>query len=163
VTPVKRIFLASVLIIAVLASAAAATAAVYGPGTPSRQQYVAKAEKVCTKTDRKMSALTKAASKEAKAGDAKRAGNKFGQVASAFAKGVGQLKKLPRPTADRAKLAKWVRSLGVDVKLLAGEAKAYKAGNAGSLSKAVKAAKKHAPKTNAFVAGFGFHSCLVSG
>jgi hypothetical protein len=163
VTTSTRIFIASVLALAVLAGAAVATAAVYGPGTPTRQQYVAKAERVCAKTDKKMTALTRAASKEAKAGNAKRAGNKFGQVASAFGKGVGQLKKIPKPTADRAKLTKWLRSLGVDVKLLAAEAKAYKAGNASKLSKAVKAAKKHGPKTNAIVGGFGFRSCLVSG
>jgi hypothetical protein len=147
--------------LSLLALGAVASAAVYGPGIPTRPQYVAKAEKVCTKTDKKMAALTAAASKDAKAGDAKGAANKFSQVASTFGTGVGQLKKLPRPTADRGVLTKWVRSMAVDVKLVSSEAKAYKAGDAAALKQAVKAEAKHSPKTNAIVRSFAFRSCLV--
>jgi hypothetical protein len=147
--------------LAILALAAVASAAVYGPGVPTRAQYVAKAEKVCTKTNKKMSALTAAASKDAKAGDAKGAGKKFGQVAGAFGKGVSQLKKIPKPTADRGVLTKWLKSMSADVKLIAAEAKAYKAGDAARLNKAVKAESKHAPKTNRIVGSFGFRSCLI--
>jgi hypothetical protein len=148
--------------LALLALSAVASAAVYGPGIPTRQQYVAKAEKSCAKTNKKIADLTKAASKDAKAGNAKGAANKFGQVASTFGKGVGQLKKLPKPTADRGVLTKWLRSMAVDVKLVGAEAKAYKAGDGAGLKKAVKAEAKHAPKTNAIVRGFGFRACLVA-
>jgi hypothetical protein len=153
---------ATAIALVALAGASLAVAAVYGPGIPTRAQYVAKAEKTCAKTNKKIAALTKAASKDAKAGDAKGAANKFGQVASTFGKGVGQLKKLPKPTADRGVLTKWLRSMGVDVKLVGAEAKAYRAGDGAALKKAVKAEAKHAPKTNAVVRGFGFRACLVA-
>jgi hypothetical protein len=146
-----------------LTVAAVAAAAVYGPGIPSRQQYVAKSETVCAKTDSKQGTLTAAAAKSAKAGNAKRAGKQFAQVAAAFNHGVGQLAKLPKPTADRGLLNKWLASMRGDVALLNGEAKAYKAGDATKLAALGKAAHKHAAVTNGIVRGFGFKSCLVGG
>jgi hypothetical protein len=144
------------------AASAIATAAVYGPGIPTRPQYVSKAEKLCGKTDKKMAKLTAAASKDARAGDGKGAGKKFGQVAAAFNKGVAQLNKLPKPTADRGLLNRWLNSMRGDVVLLKGQAKAYRAADGAKLAKLVKAASKHGAKTNAIVNGFGFNSCLVA-
>lgn len=156
------LFLSAALAVLIVSASAVATAAVYGPGIPTRAQYVAQAEKVCGQTDRQMARLTAAAAKDADAGDGKGAGKKFGQVAAAFNKGVAKLAKVPKPTADRGVLNRWLNSLRTDVKLLKGEAKAYQAGDAAKLSKLVKAASKHGAKTNAIVNGFGFDACLVA-
>jgi hypothetical protein len=145
-----------------LSATAIATAAVYGPGVPTRAQYVAKAEKTCGQTDKQMAKRTAAAAKDAKAGNAKGAGKKFGQVAAAFNRGIVKLGKLPKPTADRGVLNRWIKSLRTDVKLLKGQSQAYQAGDAAKLGKLVRAAAKHGARTNAIVRGFGFDSCLVA-
>lgn len=149
-------------LLAALATAAAAQAAVYGPGVPTRARYVVNAEKVCKKDTLAINRFNKGANANLKKGDNKKAGQSLLKGAGIFRKGVGRLAKLTRPTADATLLGRWIKSLRVDVKLFARLGHAVGAhGVAAPTPRILKQSGKHAAKTNQIVNGFGFHFCLL--
>jgi hypothetical protein len=155
---------ANVILAAVAATlllTATALAQTYGPPQPTRSGYVGKAEGICKKTTQKTNKITIGANKRIKKGDLKAAGKKLVKGGNVFTKGIKKLAALPRPPADKAKLGKWMKSLRVDADLFRQIGKAIGAADQKKINKAIKAAGKHAPKSNKLVAGFGFDWCLV--
>ncbi|MFN2612078.1 MAG: hypothetical protein ABR536_01755 [Solirubrobacterales bacterium] len=147
---------------ALLASTAVAAAQVYGPAHPTRAEYVASAEGICTANMKKVNKLVTAANKKTRNGDFKGGGAKIIKAARVFGKSVKALAVLARPPADTVLLGRWVKSLTVDADLFKRLGKALRAGDAAKLTKIAKASRKHAKRTNAIVAGFGFSSCLIN-
>jgi len=147
---------------AALATATAAQAAVYGPGIPTRAQYVANAEKICKKDTLAINHVNKSTNKNLKKGDNKKAGQSLLKGAGIFRKGVGKIARLTRPPADAALLGRWIKSLRIDVKLFARLGHAVGAHGVGSPTpRVLKQSGKHGTKTNQIVNGFGFHFCLL--
>jgi len=130
---------------ALLASTAIAAAAANAPARPTRAEYVAGAEQICTANKRKTNRLVIAANQKTSQGDAKAAGAKVVKAAAVFGKGVRSVRALKRPKADRAVLGKVLAT-----------------GNARKVNKASDAVSAHAKQSNAIVAGLGFHSCLIT-
>lgn len=149
---------------ALLLSASLALSGVYGKGVPTREQYVARAEKVCKGTNKKMNKLSKRSTAALKTGDNKKAGEEIVGVSRVFGKGVRHLGALVKPAADKAVLKNWIVSLHGDVKRLAQLGKIVgKQGVGAASAGAVNRSSAHAAQTNALVAGFGFKHCLITG
>lgn len=147
---------------ALLASTAIAAAAANAPARPTRAEYVAGAEQICTANKRKTNRLVIAANQKTSQGDAKAAGAKVVKAAAVFGKGVRSVRALKRPKADRAVLRRWLESEKVDVRLFRKLGKVLATGNARKVNKASDAVSAHAKQSNAIVAGLGFHSCLIT-
>jgi hypothetical protein len=147
----------------VLAVAGLAFAGVYGNKFPTRQKYVAQAEKICKAGTAKMNKQTNAANAALKKGNNKLGGSLIIASSGTFGKTVGRLGKLVKPKADRKVLKRWLTSLKTDVADLANLGKIIKAKGVGKpAQQALAASAAHAKKTNAIVSKFGFSYCLVN-
>lgn len=147
---------------ALLASTTVAAAALDGPGNPARAHYVAGAEKICTAKKKKTNRLVIAANEKTAQGDTVAASAKVVEAAGVFGDGVEAVGALKRPQADRAVLARWLKSLRIDVKLFKRLGKVLATGGAEKVTRVGAAVSRHGRRSNAIVAAFGFRSCLIS-
>jgi hypothetical protein len=139
----------------------AATALGLTSAEQTRETYVAQVEPICKTNTKANERILAGVEKKVRQGKLKVAAGQFTQAAVAFGKAVKQIKAVPQPVADKAKLAKWTGYLEGETKLLSEIGKALKAGNksrAQTLS--VKLTHNGNLATNA-VLGFDFNYCLI--
>jgi len=127
----------------------------------TRESYVAAVEPICKTNTKANERILAGVEQKVKQGKLAVAAGQFSKASSAFAKAVKQIKAVPQPVADQAKLAKWTGYLEGETKLL------------GEISKALKDGKKTKAQTlsvklthngnlaNNAVLGFDFKYCLI--
>jgi hypothetical protein len=147
---------------ALLAGTAIAAAAATAPARPTRAEYVASAEKICAANKLRTNKLVIAANQKTEQDDTRAAGAKVVKAAAVFGKGVGAVGGLKRPKSDRAVLRHWLQSEQIDVELFRKLGKTLAIGKADKVKKVSATVTKHGKQSNAIVAGFGFHSCLIT-
>lgn len=145
-----------------LATTAIAAAAATAPARPTRAEYVASAETICAANKRRTNKLVIAANQKTEQGDTNTAGAKVVKAAAVFGKGVEAVGNLKRPKPDKAVLGRWLESEKVDVELFRKLGKSLATGKADKVTKVSAAVTEHGKQSNAIVAGFGFHSCLIT-
>jgi hypothetical protein len=118
---------------------------------PTRPEYVAQAEPICKTNVLANRRIFKGAKGQVKAGKLKPASKHFLRAATAFAKTIGQLEAVPRPTADEARLGKW---FGLLRRALAAEDKHKADSYAVDLN-------HNSNLANNTVLGFGFNYCRI--
>jgi hypothetical protein len=125
----------------------------------TRESYRAAVEPICKTNAQANERILKGVRKEVKQGKLKLAGAKFTKAAAALQKTLTQLKAIERPTADQAKLEKWLKDIATEITLFKKTAKDLKAGNkAGAQSMVIKLTH-NATQANNLVLGFEFHYC----
>ncbi|MGC1164657.1 MAG: hypothetical protein WA862_00970 [Solirubrobacterales bacterium] len=127
----------------------------------TRETYVAQVEPICKANTKANERILAGAEKKVRGGKLKVAAGQFTRAAAAFGKAVRQIKAVPQPVADKAKLARWTRYLEKETKLLSEIGAALKAGKkprAQTLS--VKLTHNGNIANNA-VLGFDFDYCLI--
>jgi hypothetical protein len=147
---------------ALLAAGLLATAALgVTSADQTRESYVAAVEPICKTNTKANERILSGVEQKVKQGKLAVAAGQFSKASSAFAKAVKQIKAVPQPVADQAKLAKWMGYLEGETKLL------------GEISKALKDGKKTKAQTlsvklthngnlaNNAVLGFDFKYCLI--
>lgn len=147
---------------ALLAMALGATAAL-GVTSPdqTRETYVAQVEPICKTNTKANERILSGAEKKVKEGKLKVAAGQFTQASAAFTKAVKQIKAVPQPVADVAKLAKWTGYLETETKLLGEIGKALKAGNKTKAQTLSVKLTHNGNLANNAVLGFDFDYCLV--
>lgn len=127
----------------------------------TRESYVAAVEPICKTNTKANERILSGVEQKVKQGKLAVAAGQFAKASSAFGKAVKQIKAVPQPVADQAKLAKWMGYLEGETKLL------------GEISKALKDGKKTKAQTlsvklthngnlaNNAVLGFDFNYCLI--
>jgi len=127
----------------------------------TRESYVAAVEPICKTNTKANERILSGVEQKVKQGKLAVASGQFAKASSAFAKAVKQIKAVPQPVADQAKLTKWMGYLEGETKLL------------GEISKALKDGKKTKAQTlsvklthngnlaNNAVLGFDFKYCLI--
>ncbi len=106
----------------------AATALAVTSTEQTREGYVAQVEPICKANTTANERILAGAEKKVKQGKLKSAAGQFTQAAAAFGKAVQQLKAVPQPAADGARLAKWLRYLDGEQQILGEIGTALKAG-----------------------------------
>ena len=156
-TRVPKIFGAVLALVALLATTAFAATS----PDQTRESYAVAVEPICKQNTKANEQILAGVRKKIKAGQLKVAAGQFTKASSAFGKAVKQLKAVPQPPADTAKLAKWFSYLDVETKML------------GEIGKALKEDKKSKAQTlsvkltrngnlaNNQVLGFEFDYCLI--
>jgi hypothetical protein len=155
--PFSRLLAAAaiaLLIAAALAGAAAAT-------EQTRESYVAQVEPICKTNTKANEKILAGSRREIKEGRLKLAAGQFGRAATAFGKAVEQIRAVPQPSADKARLAKWLGYLDKETGLLREISKALKAGNKHRVQALSVRLTQNGNLANDTVLGFGFNYCLI--
>jgi hypothetical protein len=127
----------------------------------TRETYVTQVEPICKTQTKANERILAGAEKKVKEGKLKVAAGQFAQASAAFGKAVKQIKAVPQPVADKAKLTKWTGYLETETKLLSEIGKALKDGKkAKAQSLSVKLTQNGNLANNA-VLGFDFDYCLI--
>jgi hypothetical protein len=156
----SKLFATGVAALLVLALGASAALGVTS-AEQTRETYVAQVEPICKTNTKANERILAGAEKKVKEGKLKVAAGQFTQASAAFGKAIKQIKAVPQPVADKAKLTKWVGYLEDEQKLLSEIGKALKGGNkARAQSLSVKLTQNGRLANNA-VLGFDFNYCLI--
>lgn len=137
------------------------TAPAVGAAEISRDEYVALAEPICKRNVLANKRIFKGAKQEVKEGKLKLASKHFFRAATAFAKTIGELAAVPRPTADEARLEKWLDILRTEKDII------KKIGQALAAEKRHKAESfsveldRNSRKANNTVLSFQFDYCRI--
>ncbi|HVV88917.1 MAG TPA: hypothetical protein VHB53_00350, partial [Solirubrobacterales bacterium] len=125
----------------------------------SRDEYKEAAEPICKTSTKANERILGNVHKEVKTGKLKSAAAKFAQASKVQAKALRELEALPRPTADEARLRKWLGYLKTEVQLFATAGKKLKAGDKAGAEHIVTKLSQTANKANLEVLPFGFRYC----
>jgi hypothetical protein len=144
-------------LIALLATAALALAA----PEQTRETYVAEVETICKQNTKANEQILAGVRQKIKKGQLSVAAGQFSKASAAFGKAVKQIKAVPEPAADTAKLAKWLGYLEGETKLLSEISKALKAGNKNKAQTLSVKLTHNGNLANNAVLGFDFNYCLI--
>lgn len=148
--------------IAVFAAALLAAAA-FAATSPdqTRETYAAAVEPICKTNTKANEQILSGVRKTIQKGQLSVASGKFAKASSAFAKAVKQIKAVPQPTADAAKLGKWLGYLDVETKMLGEISTALKKGEKSKAQTLSVKLNRNANQANNSVLGFEFDYCLI--
>jgi hypothetical protein len=146
----------STVLVASLAIASLAAAA-----EVDRAEYKAQVEPICKTNSQANDQILKPVRKLVKQGKLKQAASRFNQASAALKKTLTQLKAVPQPTADEARLAKWLGYVKTEADLFSKAAKKLKAGQKGAAQSVVNKLTSTANQANATVLSFEFHFCRL--
>lgn len=150
-----RIKLSALLALAVLVASAAIAVA-----DTTRDDYVATVEPICKKNADANNRILKGVHKLVKQNKLKPAGAKFLKASAALTTTQKQLAAVPQPSADAAKLTKWLGYIKTEAALLKKAGKALKAGNKNKASNYIVTLDHDTNLANTTVVTFHFHYCV---
>ena len=130
--------------------------------TQTREGYVAKVEPICKSNTAANERILSGVRGQIKADKLKLAGAQFRKASEAFAKATKQIAAVPQPSADAAKLAKWLGYLGDESKLLAEVGKALKAEKKTLAQEKFVRLRNNGNLANNTVLSFEFNYCKIS-
>jgi hypothetical protein len=127
----------------------------------TRDEYVKSAEPICKANTEANQRIFKGAKDEVKEAHYKAASSHFFRAKAALAKTVRQLGALPQPSADEAKLAKWIGYLGVERDLLGRIGTALKHEDKPGAQQLSVRLNRNSNLANNTVLAFGFDYCRI--
>jgi hypothetical protein len=125
----------------------------------SRTEYKTLVEPICQKNSKANERILKGVRKMVKQGKLKPAAIKFEKAGKALKRTYGQLKAVPQPTADEAKLAKWLSYVKEEANLFIRAGKKLRQGKKGAAQSLVNKLTSNANKANSLVLAFNFRYC----
>jgi hypothetical protein len=125
----------------------------------TRESYKESVEPICKANTKANERILKGARAKVKKGDLKSAAGQFFRAATALRGTVKELEAVPQPTADEAKLAKWLKTVGEEANLFQKTGKKLKAGDKNGALQMVLRLEHNANVANNQVLGFEFHYC----
>lgn len=146
-------------LVALTAVAVFAVASLASAAEVSRSEYKAQVEPICKANSQANDRILKPVRKLVKQGKLKQAAVRFSQASTALKKTVGQLEAVPQPTADEARLDKWLGYVKTEADLFSKAGKALKAGNKNKAQRFVNKLTSNANLANATVLAFSFRYC----
>jgi len=127
----------------------------------TRAEYVEQSEPICKANTFANRNILKGIREDVREGRLKVAGAKFSRAARALHQTIQRLEKLPRPSADESRLARWFTHLNGETKLLEKVAGRLRKGSHVNLGKYVLELRHNADVANNIVLTFGFEYCLI--
>lgn len=127
----------------------------------SRAEYVAKVEPICKANTEANKKIFKGAKEEVKAGELKKGATHFFRAATALGKTIKQLKAVPQPTADEAKLKKWLGYLETEQSYFKRIGEALAAEDKPKAQSLSVRLNRNSNLANNTVLAFGFDHCRI--
>jgi hypothetical protein len=156
-TRVPKIFAAATALVALLVTAAFAATS----PDQTRENYVAAVEPICKQNTKANEQILTGVRKKIKQGKLSVAAGQFTKASAAFGKAVNQIRAVPQPPADAAKLNKWLGYLDEEKKLLGEIGKALKSGKKSKAQTLSVRLTHNGNVANNQVLGFEFDYCLI--
>lgn len=125
----------------------------------TRAEYKEAVEPICKANTEANERILKGVRSQVKAGKLKPAAAKFEKAGNALKKAHAQLSAVPQPTADEAKLAKWLSYVKTEESLFKRVAAKLRADKKGAAQNLVNKLTTNANQANAQVLAFGFRYC----
>jgi hypothetical protein len=126
-----------------------------------RSEYKEQVEPICQANTKANERILSGVREEVKQGKLELAATKFQKAATALKSTHRELAAVPQPTADEAKLGKWLGYVKTEAELFQSAAKALKAGNKNQAERYVIKLTHNATLANSTVLSFGFHYCKL--
>jgi hypothetical protein len=130
-------------------------------GELTRPEYVERVEPICKTNSEANSRILKGVKDQVKQGKLVPAGKRFIRASSALGTAVGKIAAVPQPSADAAKLTKWIGYLKHEQTFLQKIGKALKAKDKFHAQKLAVELNKNNNKANNTVISFGFDECRI--
>jgi hypothetical protein len=150
-----------IVLLAVAAALAALTAALASAAEVTRTTYREAAEPICQVNTQANERILAGVRTEVKQGKLAPAAASFARAATELRKTIGELKALPRPPADTARLSKWLGDVELEAGLFSRISTLLKAGKKGPAERMVAKLESNASKANNVVIPFEFHYCRL--
>jgi hypothetical protein len=128
---------------------------------PTREEYVAEVEPICKANTQANSRILDGVKEQVQQGKLDPAGRRFIRAATALGKSIRQIAAVPRPSADAAKLEKWIGYLKQEKVYLQKIGKALKADNKFQAQKYAVQLNRNNNRANNTVISFGFNHCRI--
>ncbi len=122
-------------------------------------EYKTQVEPICKTNAKANERILAGVRSEVKHGALKVAGIKFAKAATALKQTYRQLAAVPQPSADEAKLTKWLSYVKAEATLFESASRALKGGNKNKAESYVIRLEHNARLANSTVISFGFHYC----
>ena len=127
----------------------------------TRDEYVARVEPICKANTEANEKIFKGAKEEVKAKELKKAATHFARATVAFQRTIKQLKAVPAPAADQAKLTKWIGYLEAESSFLGKIGKALAAEQKAQAQTYSVRLNRNSNLANNTVLGLGFDYCRI--
>jgi uncharacterized protein YigA (DUF484 family) len=127
----------------------------------SREEYKAAVEPICKANKQSSDRLLKPVKSLVKADKLQQAAQRFAKAATALEKAEKQLAVVPQPSADEAKLGKWLAGIKGEVALMRTIAAKLGQGNKAKASSLAVKLTHNATTTNNLVIAFQFNYCRI--
>jgi hypothetical protein len=127
----------------------------------NREEWVAKVEPICKANVLANQKIFKGAKEEVKAGELKKASTHFSRAAAAFAKTIKQIEAVPQPSADQAKIAKWLGYLRGETTFVQNVGKALAAEQRRKAESISVDLNRNSTRANNAALGFDFDYCRI--
>ena len=149
------------VVLGVLALVLAQGAVLAGAAEVSREEWVARVEPICKTNVLANKRIFKGAKGEVKKGQLKKASTHFKRAATAFEKTTKQIERVPRPTADEAKIAGWLGYLGKETGFIRSIGKALAAEKRHKAESISVKLNRNSTRANNAALGFDFDYCRI--
>jgi ribosomal protein S20 len=144
-----------------LVALAVAGASLASAAEVTRDQYKAQVEPICETNTKANEKILSDVRKEVKKGELAIAGAQFAKAATALKTAYVQIKAVPQPAADTAKLTKWLSYVNEEINYFKAGASALKAGSKNKAQTIVAKLTHTATLANNEVISFGFRYCKL--
>jgi hypothetical protein len=126
---------------------------------PTRESYTAAVEPICKKNAASSERILDGVKTEVRTGKLAPAATQFAKAASALKKTLAQLKAVPRPSADKAKLTSWLAYIKVEAELFEQTAAKLRAGDKAGAESLTTKLTRTVNLANLQVLAFEFDHC----
>jgi hypothetical protein len=146
-------------LVAAMAMTLAVSAPAFAAEEPTRAEYKADVEPICKANTKANENILAGVRSKVKEGKLAPAGRQFMRASTALQGALRQLRAVPKPPSDVAKLTEWLKRVGDQATLLRKTGKALVDGNRRSAETLLVKLVSGARLTNAMVVSFGFNYC----
>jgi hypothetical protein len=132
-----------------------------GAAELTRDEYVSRVEPICKRNTEANKRIFTGAKDEFRSGRLKTVAGRFRRAVTALDKTIRQLRAVPRPAADEARLERWTGYLEVESEYLGRIAKALEKEKKGKVQTLTVRLNRNSNLANNTVLPFGFNYCKL--
>lgn len=127
----------------------------------TRDSYREAVEPICQANTKANERIFRGVRSEVRHGELQLAARRFEEAAKSLKRSIAQLRKVPQPSGDESRLAKWLREVSEEAELFERVAAKLRAGQKASALRMVVRLNTQAMVANAAVVPFEFHYCRL--